>query len=281
MFSHLIVPIDPWASSTQSIPVAAQLAAAAGASVDVVAVTGSYQDRAATSEALADAVARHGPLAVEPTQHVVVAASVSAAIAARLADTPGAMIVMNSHGRGRSAAVLGSTATELLAATRAPIVVVGPEAGQRPARVDGSYVVPLDGSEMSETILPTVLDWASTFGGEPWLVEVLDPDNELPSDVVATAGVSRCAHDLERDLGRVVNYEALRGHRAGATIVDFAQQYDASLIFMTTHGRTGAARLRAGSVAANVVRHAPCPVVMLRPRSLGAPETSPEPPTPG
>lgn len=281
MFSHLIVPIDPWATSTRSIPVAAQLASAVGASVDVIAVTSSPDDRVATADALAEIVAGHGALPVEPTQHVVVAESVSAVIAERLAATPGAMIVMNSHGRGRSASVLGSTTTELLAATRAPIVVVGPEAGDQPARVDGAYVVPLDGSEMSESILPTVLDWGRTFGGQPWLVEVLDPSTELPTDVLPTARVSGRAHHLERDLGREVNYEALRGHRAGPTIVDFAEQYDASFIFMTTHGRTGAARLRAGSVAANVVRHAPCPVVMLRPRSLGTPDTSPEPPTPG
>jgi nucleotide-binding universal stress UspA family protein len=51
-------------------------------------------------------------------------------------------------------------------------------------------------------------------------------------------------------------------------IVDFATRSDAALIFASTHGRTAMARLRLGSVAANVVRHATCPVVLYRPPHL-------------
>jgi universal stress protein A len=41
-----------------------------------------------------------------------------------------------------------------------------------------------------------------------------------------------------------------------------AERYD--LIVMGTHGRTGLAHLLMGSVAENVVRHAPCPVLTVR-----------------
>jgi nucleotide-binding universal stress UspA family protein len=54
-------------------------------------------------------------------------------------------------------------------------------------------------------------------------------------------------------------------------IVRFASESDASLIFMATHGRTGFERLRSGSIAAGVVHHAHCPVVMFRPPELAAP----------
>jgi nucleotide-binding universal stress UspA family protein len=51
-------------------------------------------------------------------------------------------------------------------------------------------------------------------------------------------------------------------------IVDFADRLGASLLFLTTHGRSGLDRLRLGSVAAEIVRHAACPVVMHRPPEL-------------
>jgi len=280
VFSHLIVPVDPWATSTRSIPIAAQLAAAVGATVEIVTVASKFQEQI-SAQALDEVVAGHGPLAVDVTQHVVTDDSISKALAARYAATPGSMIVMTSHGRGRSASVLGSTTTELLAATGAPIIVVGPDVAEGTIRTDGPYLVPLDGSERADSILPVVADWSQAFGSTPWLVAVLDPDTELPPDVLPTAALSRRGDRLEREIGRPVQYDALRHHRPGPAVVEFANQQGASLIFAATHGRTGAAVLRAGSVAADIVRHAPCPVVMLRPSDLGAPDTTPEPPQAG
>ena len=39
----------------------------------------------------------------------------------------------------------------------------------------------------------------------------------------------------------------------------------ADLICVSTHGRTGLAHLLLGSVAEKIVRHAPCPVLVVRP----------------
>ncbi len=47
-------------------------------------------------------------------------------------------------------------------------------------------------------------------------------------------------------------------------IVDLATQENVSLIVMPTHGRTGLMRLLMGSVAEEVVRKAPCPVLTVR-----------------
>jgi len=55
--------------------------------------------------------------------------------------------------------------------------------------------------------------------------------------------------------------------RVGETyqrIVEYAEQEGIDLIVMGTHGRTGVSRLLMGSVAENVVRHAPCPVLLAR-----------------
>ena len=47
-------------------------------------------------------------------------------------------------------------------------------------------------------------------------------------------------------------------------IVAFAAAHDADLIVLGTHGRTGLRRLLMGSVARNVVIHAPCSVLLAR-----------------
>ncbi len=62
-----------------------------------------------------------------------------------------------------------------------------------------------------------------------------------------------------------------RGFSAAEVILDYAQEIDADLIVMGTHGRRGASRLLLGSVAERVLRQARCPVLTLRER--------PEPPT--
>jgi nucleotide-binding universal stress UspA family protein len=47
-------------------------------------------------------------------------------------------------------------------------------------------------------------------------------------------------------------------------ILEVAGQTKADLIVMGTHGRTGLSRLLMGSVAEQVVRNAPCPVLIVR-----------------
>jgi nucleotide-binding universal stress UspA family protein len=53
------------------------------------------------------------------------------------------------------------------------------------------------------------------------------------------------------------------GHPA-ETIVRMAQELAVDLIIMATHGRTGVSHILLGSVAEQVVRHAPCPVLTVR-----------------
>ncbi len=47
-------------------------------------------------------------------------------------------------------------------------------------------------------------------------------------------------------------------------IVNYAAKEDVDMIVMSTHGRTGLAKMLIGGVAEQVVRHAKCPVLTLR-----------------
>lgn len=52
--------------------------------------------------------------------------------------------------------------------------------------------------------------------------------------------------------------------RASDEIVRYAEETDATMIVMATHGHSGLAHIIIGSTTENVVRHATCPVLSIR-----------------
>ncbi|MFN8515911.1 MAG: universal stress protein [Thermomicrobiales bacterium] len=56
----------------------------------------------------------------------------------------------------------------------------------------------------------------------------------------------------------------LREGAPASDIVAAAQEWQADLIVVGTHGRGGLGRLVLGSVAESVLRDAPCPVLVVR-----------------
>lgn len=272
MFQHLVVPIDGSPASWASVPIAARMVAAVDGKLDVVTVVDRLADVAPAQNELREGVERLGPLDVEPNAQVLASDSVAVAVANHVEALSGATIVMSSHGHGRSAAVLGSTADELLRLVYGPLVVIGPQvvdgAGAGVGALDGAYVVPIDGSDAGEKIVPIAAAWAIEFGAVPWLVEVIDPDLRIGGDISESAYPARIAHSMQAKTGHEIEYDVLHGDRPSRAIVEFADRMEATLIFASTHGRTGLDRLRLGSVAAEIVRHAKCPVVLHRPPTL-------------
>jgi nucleotide-binding universal stress UspA family protein len=76
-----------------------------------------------------------------------------------------------------------------------------------------------------------------------------------------------------RDAGATVHTRVLEGSPAGA-ILDSAKQERATMLAMTTHGRTGLLRLLMGSVADKVMRECELPVLLLRAFPLKDPPAS-------
>lgn len=67
----------------------------------------------------------------------------------------------------------------------------------------------------------------------------------------------------EREAGRTIGFRLLHG-QAGEVVTDLAAAEHSDLIAIGTHGHRGVRRLLLGSVAAAVVRHAPCSVLVSR-----------------
>lgn len=60
---------------------------------------------------------------------------------------------------------------------------------------------------------------------------------------------------------------AVRQGRPREAIVLYAEEHKMDLVVIGSHGRSGVGRFLMGSVAERVVRHAPCPVLTVRPDS--------------
>lgn len=72
----------------------------------------------------------------------------------------------------------------------------------------------------------------------------------------------------------------VRLDRPATEIAQLAADLDADLIVVGTHGRHGVERVLLGSVAELVVRLAPCPVLVVRPKAVPVPTPQIEPPCP-
>ena len=138
-------------------------------------------------------------------------------------------------------------------------------------------LVPLDGSEMAEAVLPHVEMLARANGCEVVLLRVaLNPAYQFAMTDPAMLGVlvSDMQADAEKYLQRVtaqlqergltVSAETAEGYTAEC-ILQVAQEKGVDLIAMSTHGRSGVARWLIGSVADRVMRTAKVPVLLVRP----------------
>ena len=140
-------------------------------------------------------------------------------------------------------------------------------------------LVPTDFSPTSDAALEYARILAAKFGSSVQILHVIDdptaasefvPDGFAPStDGIRTALLDQAHTRLERVMNLVdrsrhhAHAEAVLGLPA-QSIIDYATATGTGLIVMGTHGRTGLAHLLMGSVAEQVVRTAPCPVLTVR-----------------
>lgn len=141
-------------------------------------------------------------------------------------------------------------------------------------------MVPLDGSELAECVLPH-LDAVATGCNTTTvtLIRVIPPlhmyggaetrispeeRKHLEEDGVqiATAYLEEKAQ-LLRGKGILVEVRVLSGNVLDR-LVEYSSKNNVDLIIIATHGRSGVSRLFLGSVADRLLRHAPVPVLMVR-----------------
>jgi nucleotide-binding universal stress UspA family protein len=178
------------------------------------------------------------------------------------------LIVMASHGRSGLARVMrGSVAEQVLRNATQPLLLCNPHALNMSKR-DAPFLrilVPLDGSDLVEKILPLVEEIALTYGSEVVLLRVgdkaLKPGSERHREIEIF--LNGYAGRLERNGVKSIKIRSATGDPAQQIQLSI-EQTRSDLVAITTHGRSGFSRLRFGSVAEEVVRSCPCPLLVVR-----------------
>lgn len=137
-------------------------------------------------------------------------------------------------------------------------------------------IVPLDGSEVAENVLPYVHTLTLPGETELYLIRNIELSayafgaesptmmTELLDSISADAQTYLARHKDELQArGYCVTTRLTRGDTA-SSILQLATEQHAELIAMTTHGRTGVGRATLGSVADRVLRSADVPVLLVR-----------------
>jgi nucleotide-binding universal stress UspA family protein len=199
----------------------------------------------------------------------------------RLAQTiPADLVVMPTHGRtGLKHVFLGSTAERIVQHSSCPVLVTRGNALQSN---NGSrfriktILVPVDFSNCSREGLRYAIAFANEFGAKiillhaTYLGYVYSSEGTAIYDIPGLQKAARkTAERKMRELVRSVNFGAVKFETAftdGSPVIDicgFAKDHDVDLIITSTHGFTGFTHVLIGSIAEQVVRHAPCSVLVV------------------
>ena len=136
-------------------------------------------------------------------------------------------------------------------------------------------LVPTDFSPSSDVALRYAVSLAGAFGAQLHLLHVVERqvEQQWAAELAAVAAIDVAAEARARSdaaLAQLLTRDERERYAAtlvsvtGAPfleIVRYARRADIDLIVMGTHGRGAIAHLLVGSVAENVVRKAPCPVL--------------------
>lgn len=238
------------------------------------------------------------PVATVVTEGVAAAADILKYVAS---DPSVAAIALCTHGRGGlGRLVFGSVAEEILHSAPVPLLLLRPAEDGPPESLAAlpefrRILVPLDGSPAAEQALGHARGLARATGAILILLSVaLTPYDHLlatapPPPVPATgagpppASVTTSAvAPWETEAERITEYlqaqaEALRREglpveteltygKPAAEITAVSKRVAADILVMATHGRSGLARVRLGSVALEVAQTSRLPVLLVRVR---------------
>ena len=198
------------------------------------------------------------------------------------------LIVMATHGRtGIRRWTLGDTANKVARASKCPVLLIRANTDvPESVHLDG-ILVPLDGSKLSEAVVPYIENLASKLKTKISLINVVEPpyhyypgyggmgyesivrapytEEEIkPLKEVAEKYVKSVSEKLMAE-GIKTSYEVKVGS-AGEEIIKVEEEIHPDMVAMSTHGHSGFGRWEHGSVADKVLHHGNTPLLLVRPK---------------
>ncbi len=187
------------------------------------------------------------------------------------------LVVLGNRGHGPIASmVLGSASAEVVDHAPCPVLVVredeiasvvfaedGSDGAARARRVLATWPIlhrlPIDVVSVAETAMP----WSAGMAAGLYDEVVASYARDVEAAREATRALAHRSADELRATGLTASPFVMEGDPAD-TIVEFARSRPASLVVVGTRGHGGLARLILGSVARNVLLHAPGSVLVVR-----------------
>jgi nucleotide-binding universal stress UspA family protein len=199
------------------------------------------------------------------------------------AGSDATLTAMATHGRsGINRLLMGSVAEKVLRSATNPLILIraSEEADSEGLAAVKSVVVPLDGSELAETVLSPVVQLANALKLEVILLRAYEVpmntyagmEDSYPVDYERIIGALKDeakiyleskVGELKRNGIEKVSFAISEGSGA-SEIVALGRRTPDNLIAMCTHGRSGIKRWVLGSVTEKVVRLCDDPVLIVR-----------------
>jgi nucleotide-binding universal stress UspA family protein len=261
----VLVPLDGSDLSEHALEPARWLAAHLGATVHTVVV--GYVDDPRWYTRYTQSLRERSPQLVP---HFVAGLDVASGIVDLAAQLPDCLVCIGTHGRSRSAALLGSTFVDVARSQPEPLVAIGPHADV--PRCDARRVVAcVDGTATSEQILPLAGGWARRLDATLDIVAVVEPLPPLPthgerhgrgaltSPTAYVTELTRRPELVGLDVEAHVAFDPL-GPEQG--LVGHLAIHPATLVATTSRLRIHVDRALHGSTASRIIHASPVPVLV-------------------
>lgn len=151
-------------------------------------------------------------------------------------------------------------------------------AGKKTMPLPKQILVPIDFSETAAAALDYAKTLAAAAGAALHVLHVMDDPLlgfKLPDHVCPIPKIRKLMEQEASDhMSKVLTADEQKKFRAELIsvwgnpylkVIEYAKDHDIDLIVMGTHGRGMIGHLLLGNVAERVVRHASCPVLIIRP----------------
>jgi nucleotide-binding universal stress UspA family protein len=268
----IVLPYDGSELSALAVPVARRLAQRLGAAIHLLSTVAKEEDKETREADLAGVELGDRPV----RRTVVVDLDPAGEIHETVRRLPNAVVCMGTHGRGRSAALIGSVASDVLARGHDPVVLVGPFVGSDPRHAESDYrgvMCCVDETPASAALLPLGLGWADLLD-EPFTVATVAEPVPPPvrSDAVeerrfgpdgdVKAFLAQLLAPLQDDGAEVEGVAIYDPISPADGVVTYMEDHPQYLLVVSSHAREGIARLVFGSTAAAIVHRSRAPVLV-------------------
>ncbi|HDZ47866.1 hypothetical protein LCGC14_0106340 [marine sediment metagenome] len=264
----IVVAIDDSEGSFLALTFGQRFAAQLGADLNAVSVVPTQGDTAARLSTLQARIAVHhlGAVTLDVVNH-----HSAKEYLGELASDEDVGLCMMAHGRRPvSEMLIGSVTAGVVRRALRPVYLCGPRYNSLVHQRVEVLAVCVDGSTLSEQILPYAAALAKRLGARLQLLQVMEdsairkPSALSHADVMESSYLNALARRVESEQKLEVDWEVLHGDPADSIVSYLADSHN-TMLAMTTHGRSGLSQVVAGSVSHEVLHEACCPVAVLRP----------------